>query len=121
MQADSSAKNTPDVVVGRARPAPGLLDMRGALLNYPARRMPVKRSVRNKLSRQKQRNLDVQIQFMEGIVRRDPGFVEALQLLGDHYSRRGNQLRKPEGGRTAFATPAAQSSECFATSLKGNG
>ena len=64
--------------------------MRNALLNNPARRMPVKCSVRNRVTRQKQRDLDVQIQFMEGIVRRDPGFVEALQLLGDHYSQRGN-------------------------------
>ena len=36
-----------------------------------------------------QRDLDVQIEFIEGIVRRDPGYVDALQLLGDHYTRRG--------------------------------
>ena len=26
---------------------------------------------------------------MEGLVRRDPGYVDALQLLGDHYTQRG--------------------------------
>ena len=33
--------------------------------------------------------MDVKIQFMEGIVRRDPKYVDALQLLGDHYTARG--------------------------------
>ena len=51
--------------------------------------MPVKSSARNKMARQKQRDLDVQIKFIEGLARRDPGFVEALQLLGDLYTRRG--------------------------------
>ncbi len=31
---------------------------------------------------------------MEGIVRRDPNYVDALQLLGDDYTQRG---RFPEG------------------------
>ena len=44
---------------------------------------------KRKLSRGEQRELDVKIQFMEGIVRRDPGYVDALQLLGDHYTERG--------------------------------
>ena len=26
---------------------------------------------------------------MEGLVRRDPDYVDALQLLGDHYTQRG--------------------------------
>ncbi len=26
---------------------------------------------------------------MEGLVRRDPNYVDALQLLGDHYTQRG--------------------------------
>jgi len=26
---------------------------------------------------------------MEGIIRRDPSYVDALQILGDHYTRRG--------------------------------
>jgi len=33
--------------------------------------------------------LDVKIEFMEGVVRRDPDYVEALQILGDHYTQRG--------------------------------
>ena len=36
-----------------------------------------------------QRELDTKIQFMEGLVRRDPDYVDALQLLGDHYTQRG--------------------------------
>jgi len=35
------------------------------------------------------RDLDVRIEFVEGVVRRDPGYVDALQLLGDDYTRRG--------------------------------
>jgi tetratricopeptide (TPR) repeat protein len=52
--------------------------------------MPVKSSVKNKsLSRKEVRDLDIKITFMEGIVRRDPKYVEALQILGDHYTQRG--------------------------------
>jgi len=51
--------------------------------------MPVKSSTRKKSSRANQRDLDVKIGFMEGLVRRDPDYVEALQLLGDHYTQRG--------------------------------
>jgi tetratricopeptide (TPR) repeat protein len=36
-----------------------------------------------------QRDLDVRIEFIEGLVRRDPGYVDALQLLGDQYTQRG--------------------------------
>ena len=46
------------------------------------------------MSRATQRDLDTRIEFMEGIVRRDPNYVDALQLLGDHYTQRG---RYPEG------------------------
>jgi hypothetical protein len=42
-----------------------------------------------KLSRREVRDLDVEIGFLEGLVRRDPAYVEALQLLGDDYSDRG--------------------------------
>jgi len=51
--------------------------------------MPEKSSARKKMKRRDSRDLDVKIQFMEGIVRRDPEFIEALQLLGDHYTQRG--------------------------------
>ena len=52
--------------------------------------MPRKCSDRNKkLSRREMRDLEVKITFIEGVVRRDPKFVEALQILGDHYTQRG--------------------------------
>ena len=52
--------------------------------------MPVKDSVKSKkLNRREVRDLDIKITFMEGIVRRDPRYVEALQILGDHYTQRG--------------------------------
>jgi tetratricopeptide (TPR) repeat protein len=51
--------------------------------------MPSGSSARKKLSRANQRARDTQIEFLEGLVRRDPDYVDALQLLGDHYTRRG--------------------------------
>lgn len=52
--------------------------------------MPRKRSTRSKrLSRKEVRELDIKISFLEGIVRRDSKYVEALQVLGDHYTQRG--------------------------------
>ncbi len=44
---------------------------------------------RKKLNRDQERDLDIEIGFLEGVVRRDPTFVEALQVLGDGYTRRG--------------------------------
>ncbi len=51
--------------------------------------MPSKHSEKKKLTTAEQRELDTQIAFMEGLVRRDPDYVDALQLLGDHYTARG--------------------------------
>lgn len=51
--------------------------------------MPVKSSTRKKPSRANQRDLDTKIEFLEGLLRRDPTYVDALQLLGDHYTQRG--------------------------------
>src|ERR1700722_16852951 len=51
--------------------------------------MQAKSSVRKKSNRASQRDLDVKIEFIEGIIRRDPDYVDALQLLGDHYTQRG--------------------------------
>ena len=45
-----------------------------------------------KLTREQQRDLDIKIGFMEGVVRRDPGYVEALQVLGDDYTKRGRYV-----------------------------
>jgi tetratricopeptide (TPR) repeat protein len=50
--------------------------------------MPEKNSEK-KLSRAEQRELDTKIEFVEGLVRRDPLYVDALQILGDHYTQRG--------------------------------
>ena len=50
---------------------------------------PQKSSARKKLTRKETRDLGIKIQFLEGIVHRDNGYVEALQLLGDHYTQRG--------------------------------
>jgi tetratricopeptide (TPR) repeat protein len=67
------------------------LDLAGALRNNANRPMPEKVSARSrKLNRREVRELDVKISFLEGIVRRDPRFIEALQILGDHYTQRGN-------------------------------
>ena len=49
--------------------------------------MPAKSS--KKLTRSEQRDLDTKIEFIEGLVRRDPDYVDALQILGDHYTQRG--------------------------------
>jgi len=52
--------------------------------------MPEKCSAKNKpLPRKEARELDVKIAFLEGLLRRDPRYVEALQMLGDHYTQRG--------------------------------
>src|SRR5882757_6817789 len=56
--------------------------------------MADKSSPKKKPSRTNLRELDTKIEFMEGLVRRDPDYVDALQLLGDHYTQRG---RFPEG------------------------
>jgi len=51
--------------------------------------MPVNPNPRKRLSPKRRRELDVQIEFIEGVVRRDRRYVEALQLLGDQYTERG--------------------------------
>jgi len=51
--------------------------------------MPFKSTAGKRVNRATQRDLDTRIEFMEGLVRRDPNYVDALQLLGDHYTQRG--------------------------------
>jgi tetratricopeptide (TPR) repeat protein len=51
--------------------------------------MQSKSSAEKRSNRINQRELDTKIEFMEGLVRRDPEFIDALQLLGDHYTQRG--------------------------------
>lgn len=58
--------------------------------------MPKNSGVRPRLSRHEVRDLDIEIGFLEGLIRRDPTYVDALQVLGDNYTRRG---KYPEGLR----------------------
>ena len=51
--------------------------------------MTAKSTARKKTISAGQRDLDTRIGFMEGLIRRDPDYVDALQLLGDHYTQRG--------------------------------
>ena len=48
-----------------------------------------KKTPERKMTRDEKRNLDVEIGFIEGVVRKDPEYVEALQILGDDYTKRG--------------------------------
>ncbi len=53
--------------------------------------MPEKSSAKNKkLNRKETRELEIKVSFMEGIVRRAPDYVEALQILGDLYTQKGH-------------------------------
>ena len=51
--------------------------------------MPSKRNRKKELSSRQRRDLDIEIGFVEGVVRRDPGYVEALQVLAENYTLRG--------------------------------
>lgn len=51
--------------------------------------MAKKSRLRKKLTRRQQRDLDIEIGFLERIVERDPKYAEALQILGDDYTQRG--------------------------------
>jgi tetratricopeptide (TPR) repeat protein len=51
--------------------------------------MPGKNSTRKKPGKADRRDLDTVISFMEGLVRRDPDYVDALEILGDTYTQRG--------------------------------
>lgn len=47
---------------------------------------------RRRLTRRELRDLDIEIGFLEGVVSRDPAYVEALQVLATDYSKRGDFL-----------------------------
>ena len=51
--------------------------------------MVEKDSSRRKLTGAENRDLDIRISFMEGLIRRDAGYVEVLRVLGDDYTHRG--------------------------------
>jgi tetratricopeptide (TPR) repeat protein len=66
------------------------LDLKMMLEKNLTRCMPQKSSASKKRrSRKDLRDLDVKISFLEGLVKRDQDYVEALQLLGDYYTQRG--------------------------------
>ena len=65
------------------------LDLPRLFTDFPFSCMPREDVKRKRLSPRKRRELDVQIEFLEGLVRRDRKHLEALQLLGDCYSERG--------------------------------
>jgi tetratricopeptide (TPR) repeat protein len=50
-----------------------------------------KTRTRKKLTRREQHDLDLEISFMEGVVRRDARFAEAWQVLSEDYTRRGRE------------------------------
>lgn len=54
--------------------------------------MPKNLASRKYLTRQEKRDLDIEIEFLEGLVERDTEYVDALQLLGDGYTKRGKYL-----------------------------
>jgi cytochrome c-type biogenesis protein CcmH/NrfG len=51
--------------------------------------MAAKKTARRSDRRAPGAPIDTEISFLEGLVRRDPGYVEALQLLGDDYTKQG--------------------------------
>lgn len=52
--------------------------------------MPVaKNKGRRTRQRQRPRSLEIEIRFLEGLVKRDPDFVEAWEVLGDNYLAQG--------------------------------
>jgi tetratricopeptide (TPR) repeat protein len=53
--------------------------------------MPKKARIQKQLDQQAEqaRNLNIEISFLEGLLKRDPDYVDALRILGDDYTRRG--------------------------------
>ena len=65
------------------------LTWRAGLEKLPSVVCRSKSTPEKKMNRAEQRDLDTKIEFIEGLVRRDPDYVDALQILGDHYTQRG--------------------------------
>jgi tetratricopeptide (TPR) repeat protein len=51
--------------------------------------MPKKFVPRSKLTPKQKRNLDIEIKFLEGIVKRDPLYIDALKALAEDYTKIG--------------------------------
>lgn len=81
--------HTKDVVLLAPASAFAPLDLNARSAIIPSIGMASNVPERKKLSRQERQNLDIEIGFIEGVVNRDPDFLEALQVLGDDYTRRG--------------------------------
>ena len=65
----------------------GGLDTFGGRAHIPA---AMSKDVKTKkLRAQEQSDLDIEIAFLEGLIAREPDWVEVLKLLGDGYTRRG--------------------------------
>src|SRR5439155_23162684 len=64
--------------------------------------MPGKRL--KKLTPQQERDLDIELGFLECVVLRDPTYVDALLVLCDSYTRRG----RFEGGWMALTNVSAR-------------
>ncbi|HKX60747.1 MAG TPA: hypothetical protein VJS65_02870 [Verrucomicrobiae bacterium] len=47
-----------------------------------------KSATKRKLTRKEQRDVDIEIAFMEGVLERDKGYLEAWKVLAEDYSRR---------------------------------
>ena len=47
-----------------------------------------KNATKRKLTRKEQRDIDIEIDFMEGIIQRDAGYLAAWKALSECYSRR---------------------------------
>ena len=47
-----------------------------------------KTATKRKLTRKEQRDIDLEITFMEGLVLRDPAYADAWRVLSEDYSRR---------------------------------
>jgi len=51
--------------------------------------LPIRESTAPRGKSPNKENLLFEIEFFEGVARRDPDFVEALQILGDAYTKTG--------------------------------
>jgi hypothetical protein len=67
-------------------------------------------TARKKLTPHEMRDLDLEIVFMEGLVKREPCYVEALLILGDDYTRRD---RYEDGLRIDERLCALRPEECM--------
>ena len=51
--------------------------------------LPIRETKSSRSRISKQDHLAFEVRFFEGIARRDPDFIEALQILGDAYTKTG--------------------------------